>query len=262
MLKVGQIDYANVFPLFHRLQGTEGVKFIKGVPSFLNRAISEGAIDISFSSCIEYAKSYEDYMVLPGISISCLDCVKSVILFSSKPIAELEGCTVFLTGESGTSVVLFEILAAYFYKINIKFTTDHENADAHVYIGDTALFKYYNGDYPYVYDLCTEWNKFTGLPFVFALWIVRKDAVERMHDEVAAFAKKLHSIKEDSKRNLAALLDYYTFKGLTSYQIIDYWETIDYNLSQRHVEGLLTFYRYAVKIGRLKEVPPLNFFIA
>jgi len=261
MLSIGQIDYANVYPIFHQLAMLDRYKLIKGVPSFLNSAIREGGIDAGFCSCIEYARHPEKYYVIPNISISCKNVVKSVMLFSSKPIEELDGEEIYLTGESGTSVVLFEILMKERYGINPVFSKDKSDAEACVLIGDKALFATYNGDYKYVYDLCSLWNEFTGLPFVFALWIIRKETVHERYDEVAEFAQTLERIKTESKKNLAALLDHYTFKGLTSYQIIDYWETINYDLSDDHIKGLLKFYSYAVKIGRVKKVPALEFFV-
>lgn len=261
MLKIGQIDYANVYPIFFQLAQLNRYKLIKGVPSFLNSAIREGGIDAGFCSCIEYARNPEQYYVIPNISISGIDCVKSVMLFSNKPIEELEGTEIYLTGESGTSVVLFEILMREKYGMNPTFTRDNPDADACVLIGDKALFNTYNGSWPYVYDLCTLWREFTGLPFVFALWIVRKDTVADKYEEVAEFVRTLDEIKRDSKKNLAALLDYYTFKGLTSYQIIDYWEIINYDLSDSHIQGLLKYFSLATKIGRLKSVPALQFFV-
>ncbi|MGD9809453.1 MAG: menaquinone biosynthetic enzyme MqnA/MqnD family protein [Deferribacterales bacterium] len=261
MLSIGQIDYANVYPIFFQLQKLDKYKLIKGVPSFLNSAIREGGIDAGFCSCIEYARNPEKYYVIPNIAISCNNVVKSVMFFSNKPIEEMEGEEVYLTGESGTSIVLFEILMREKYGITPMFTRDNPDAESCVLIGDKALFNYYNGKWAYVYDLCTLWNEFTGLPFVFALWIVRKDTVHERHDEVAEFARTLEAIKVDSKKNLAALLDHYTFKGLTNYQIIDYWETIKYDLSEAHIKGLLKYYSYAAKLGRVKKVPPLDFFV-
>jgi len=261
MLSIGQIDYANVYPIFFQLRKMDKYKLVKGVPSYLNSAIREGGIDAAFCSCIEYARYPENYYVIPNISISCIDKVKSVMLFSSLPIEELEGVEIFLTGESGTSVVLCEILLKERYGINPTFTKDNENASARVLIGDKALFETYNGDSKFVYDLGTLWEEFTGLPFVFALWIVRKDTVDAKRAEVAEFVQTLDEIKNDSKKNLAALLDHYTVKGLTNYQIIDYWEIINYDLSDNHIQGLLKFFSLAKKIGRIKKVPALEFFV-
>lgn len=261
MLNIGQIDYANVYPIFHHLAKLNRYRLVKGVPSFLNTAIREGGVDAAFCSCIEYARNPEKYYVIPNISISCLEKVKSVMLFSEIPLEDLEGQEIYLTGESGTSVVLFEILMRERYSINPVFTTENKDAKACVLIGDKALFNTYNGNWAYVYDLGTLWREFTGLPFVFALWIVRKEAVNDRYEEVAEFAETLIDIKNDSKKNLAALLDHYTFKGLSSYQIIDYWEIINYELTESHIQGLLKYFSYARKIGRIKKVPALEFFV-
>lgn len=261
MLNVGQIDYANVYPIFFHLQKLNGFKLVKGVPSYLNTAIREGVIDLSPCSCIEYARNPENYYIIPNISISSVDEVKSVLLFSDVPIESLGGEEVYLTSESGTSIVLFEILMREKYGITPNFTKDNTNAKAKVFIGDTALFGYYNDKSKYIYDLGTLWKEFTGLPFVFALWIIRKDKADGDRVEVLEFVRLLDRIKKDSKTNLAALIDHYQMKGLTSWQIIDYWEIINYDLSDSHIQGLLNYFRYAEKIGRIKKVPSLDFFV-
>ncbi len=261
MLNVGQIDYANVYPIFHHLQKLDGFNLVKGVPSYLNTAIREGAIDLSPCSCIEYARNPENYYIIPNISISGIHEVQSVLLFSDVPIEELGGEEVYLTSESGTSIVLFEILMRERYGITPNFTKDNPNAKAKVYIGDTALFGYYNDKSKYIYDLGTLWNEFTGLPFVFALWIIRKEKADRDRDEVLEFTRTLDMIKKDSKTNLAALIDHYQMKGLTTKQIIDYWEIINYDLTDAHIQGLLKYFSYAARIGRIKKVPSLDFFV-
>ena len=235
------MEYANVYPIFHHLQKRDGFNLVKGVPSYLNTAIREGAIDLSPCSCIEYARNPDKYYIIPNISISAINQVKSVMLFSDLPIEELDGEEVFLTSESGTSVVLFEILMRERYGITPVFTKENMNAKAKVFIGDTALFMYYNDKSKYIYDLGTLWNEFTGLPFVFALWIIRKDKADRDRNETLEFVKLLNNIKNDSKTNLAALIDHYQMKGLTSWQIIDYWEIINYDLSDSHIQGLLKY---------------------
>lgn len=261
MLVIGQIDYANIYPIFYHLNKHLEYKFVKGVPSFLNRALREGVIDLSPCSSIEYARSAEDYILIPGVSISSTKKVKSVMLYSEVPIEELKGKKVFLTDESGTSILLFKILINEIYGFQPEFTDQAEEASAKVLIGDNALFELYNGNNKYVYDLCTLWYELTGLPFVFALWTARRSAVEEKRKEFEVLTLLIEEIKKDSKSNLAALLDHYSLKGLSSYQIIDYWETMDYSLSDRHVKGLLRFYSYAAKYGAIKEIPSINFFI-
>ena len=49
-------------------------------------------------------------------------------------------------------------------------------ADAFVQIGDRTFSN--RNQYPYQYDLASEWHKFTGLPFVFAVWASNKPIPE------------------------------------------------------------------------------------
>jgi len=261
MLNIGEISYANVFPIFNMLKKYEGLKFISAFPSFLNRAVREGGVDVTPCSSIEYARNSDNYFIIPDISISSKVQVKSVCLFSNYDISYLGNKNIFLTSESGTSVVLLKIILKKFYQMKVNFTIDESNADAYLYIGDKALFEYYKKGFKYIYDLGAQWNNFTGLPFVYALWLVTKEAVNNKRDEMIEFKKLLLKIKDDSKQNLSSLIDHYYFKGLTSYQIIDYWETIDYSLTDTHIAGLKEFYRLAYDIGEIKKVPDLNFFL-
>jgi len=259
MLIIGEISYANVYPIFAILKNYKEYKFVSSFPSFLNKALRDSGVDTSPCSSIEYARNPENYYIIPGISISSIKEVKSVCLFSNSEIKYLKGKNIYLTAESGTSIVLLKILLKLFLNIDANYTVEEEKADAYLYIGDTALFKYYQNAYKYVYDLGRMWHDLTNLPFVFSLWLVTKKAVEEKYEEVIKFKQLLAEIKKDSKRNLSALIDKYVFKGLTSYQIIDYWEIIDYNLSSEHIEGLKTYYKFAYEIGEIKKVPEIRF---
>jgi chorismate dehydratase len=260
MLRIGEIDYANVYPLFYYLKKYDDFEFIKGVPSVLNKMLRESCLDISPCSSIEFARNFEDYSIVPGISISSLKEVKSVLLFSNLPIDNLNGKKIFLTGESSTSVILFKILIKKKYKMKIHFTNNIDESEGVVLIGDKALFEYYKNNYEYKYDLGKEWFEFTGFPFVFALWIINNKNLSNKN-KILTFIENLTKIKNNSKKNLAALIDHYTFKGLTSYQILDYWETINYDLTDLHIQGLLKFYKYAFEIGEIRKIPPLKFFV-
>lgn len=258
-MRIGEIDYANVYPLFHYLRNIPGLNFIKGVPSVLNKMIRESGLDIAPCSSIEFAKNSESYAVVPDISISCIGDVKSVMLYSDVPVEKLNNKKIFLTGESSTSVILFKILTNNFYNIKTGFTNDMEYADGSVLIGDKALYHYYSDKYKYKYDLGKAWFDMTGLPFVFALWIMNVDS--NISDiKMRKFINQLSSIKNNSKKNLAALIEHYSFRGLTPYQIIDYWETINYDLSDKHIQGLQLFYKLANELGELRKVPSLRFF--
>lgn len=256
MLKIGDMEYANVYPLFYHLKKRGDLKFVPGVPSYLNKIIREGGIDVAPCSSIEFARNAELYKIIPDISISCINEVKSVILFSEVPLIELSGKKIFLTSESNTSIVLLKILLSEFYPVNVGWTCYKEESSAHLLIGDSALREYYYGDAPYKYDLGQLWYEATGLPFVFALWIARKDSPQ---DELKQFTSILSEIKNGEANNHRALLEFYTEHGFTDEQMHDYWHTINYDLTEKHLEGLKMYFELAKKIGEIKEVPKLTF---
>ncbi|MEF3254493.1 MAG: menaquinone biosynthesis protein, partial [Deferribacterales bacterium] len=214
-------------------------------------------IDISALSSIIYAKYPDNFLIIPDISISSIEKVKSVVLFSYFSKDKLKGKKIYLTDESGTSTVLLRIIFKKFWDIDVSYTNEENDAYAYLYIGDKALLNYYNGKFEYKYDLGEEWYRNTSYPFVYALWLLNKTKREDALD----FIKLLLTIKGESKDNLSILIDEYRLKGLTTYQILDYWETIDYNLTDKHIKGLLLYYSYAKELGVINSIPSLDFYI-
>ena len=89
MLKLGHIIYSNCFPPHAGIvTGKTAFPFqlVEGVPTELNHLLSEGKIDVSPSSSIEYAANVGRYVVLPDLSITSRNKVMSIILQSSVPI--------------------------------------------------------------------------------------------------------------------------------------------------------------------------------
>ena len=195
-LTVGVIDYLNVQPVYYRLQerlAGRDVRFVYGVPTTLNRMLIDGEIDLAPISAIETARHADQLAVIPNLGIATLGAVKTVLLFSWMPDpAELDGCTVALTDHSATSVELLKALCRQRYGIAPRWRVTPQNleemlsrASGALLIGDEALIEgslhrsIARRGVPHVFDLGDEWLKWTGLPFVFALWTVRRD---RLHE--------------------------------------------------------------------------------
>lgn len=248
MLKIGFMDYANVYPIFHFLLNNSGLEFKKGFPSDLNKALRDGEIDISPSSSIEFCRRPDKYKIVDGISISSIGAVKSVCLFSNCKPELLGGKKVYFTKESNTSTVLSRIILEKFYKVNPIYVNERAGADAELLIGDSALTAYYhNVNYKFIIDLGVEWYRFTQLPFVFALWLVNKKVVGA--ENFKEFCVNLLKIAKSSPQNRQPLLERYVEKGLSPAQMEDYWQVINYSLADKHKEGLELFYKYAYELG-------------
>ncbi|ABQ26018.1 menaquinone biosynthesis protein [Geotalea uraniireducens] len=270
-LRIGQIDYANCTPIFTALKSNFDCTdycFVSGVPSTLNAMLATGEIDLCPSSSIEYGKASEKYCLLPDISISSIGAVKSVFLFSRVPIEDLDNKTVGLTTESDTSVNLLKIILAkkhghtnHFQRTSLPLAEALKSFSALLLIGDAALKTAMTHHGLYVYDLGELWHDFTGLPFVFALWIVRRDAAAEKHAEIKALSGKLKAAKQlayDSYESIASDCSEREWMGTEA--LVDYWRTISYDLTPEHCAGLQRFFRYAAELGILSREPEILIF--
>ncbi|HEY6873881.1 MAG TPA: menaquinone biosynthesis protein [Geobacteraceae bacterium] len=270
-IRIGQIEYANCTPIFAALCDNfdcGNYRFVKGVPAQLNGMLHRGEIDVCPSSSIEYCKSPEGYLLLPGISISSVGPVKSVLLFSRLPIEELNNHTIALTTESDTSVNLLKIILAKRYGFSNLFERSPlplpeamKNYSALLLIGDAALRESMASRDLFVYDLGELWLGFTGLPFVFALWMVTRAAAEHKRGEVQSLAARLLASKQRAYASYGDIADRCREREWMGREaLVDYWRTISYDLTASHLEGAARFFRYARELRLIEAVPELRMF--
>ena len=133
-----------------------------------------------------------------------------------------------------------------------------QDHDAALVIGDTALkvdrFKYLT------LDLAEEWIRFTGKPFVFAFWAVRRAALENASVDLAGIfqASRDHGLQPENISQIAR--EWSPKVGLSEAEVRSYLtENIHYYLDAGCIEGLQLFYRYAAECGAFHTPPPLHF---
>jgi chorismate dehydratase len=270
-LRIGHIDYLNCVPFFHYL-GTDvaGDDIVTGTPTQLNALLAKGQIDLCPASSFEYGCRWADYLLLPDLSISACGAVKSVLLFAACPLAELADKPIAVTGESATSVHLLQILlreVCGFDRLRLQHP-DHPveeiiaKGGAGLLIGDRALRAAKAGLAPYTFDLGDLWYAFSGLPFVFALWIVRRDIVAVKEGEVAQLQQRLQAGLRRAMVDLPELAEQAAgCSCLTPKELLAYWQAMSYCLTDAHQQGLNLFFQLAVKYRFLDSVPELNFFM-
>ncbi len=267
MIRLGHIDYSNCFPVHARLLAEptpEGIAIHTGVPSVLNRALAAGEIDVAPCSSIEYARHADHYRVLPDFVIGSDGPVQSIRFDTRIPPSDLSNATVYVTDSSATSVVLLRVLLERFWNVSPQFRTFdqtrtdplQEGADAALFIGDVALRRPLDAA-PHACDLGEQWNLWTGLPFAFAIWQARTDTD---HAELA----RLHTLLYDSRawfgRNRAVLAERVAPRfQLEPHVLLQYWESLKYELDTRMQQGLLHFLALAAELGEAPPVPDLDF---
>ena len=263
-LIIGRIPYANVFPIFyvldHEVECSQ-YTFVEGVPSRLNRMLRDGEVDISPSSSIEYLRNPGRYKIISNHSISSSGPVGSILLFSHKPVQDLEGAVVFASSQSETSVALLKIILRRFYGLSAPVKAvpnpiqSGTGGAAFLLIGDDALRQRAAhhpspiAHSPFVYDLGEIWYLQTGLPFVFALWTVRNDIPDKK-ELVDRFTRDLDRAKESALRKLPEIARYAPiWSFMTEEEILSYWKKLDYELSVEHKKGLALFDEYRKEVS-------------
>src|SRR5262249_58666415 len=101
---------------------------VSGTAAELNDLLAAGELDVSVVSAVEYARNAAAYHLLPDLAISCDGPVRSVALFSRRPVHELSDGTVLLSASSRTSVLLLELLCRHRWKIAPRFATARAEA--------------------------------------------------------------------------------------------------------------------------------------
>lgn len=261
----GVITYLNAIIFYNELKRLSEIEFVEKDPARLNSLLRSGEIEISPSSSIEFAMRPRLYLVLPELSISSEREVKSVLLFSKQPLSALHKKKIAITSSSATSYVLLRIILEKFLSQKPEYlqtTANPEDAlrssEALLLIGDDALFYTKKINTPYIYDLGKLWYDLTGLPFVFALWILRRDSFNDKREGFNKIYNVLIEAKEKFKKGGGDIDGIPQLKWMTKQEIMNYLETISYDLTDRHIESVQKFYELARDIGVIPKAPLLS----
>ena len=270
--RMGRISFLNVLPIYHPLEA--GIlpcdfELVSGPPALLNEMMLQGQLQISSCSCIEYARHPDRYYIVRDLSIGSRGPVLSVLLMSSRPVAELTDCEILISGESHTSVALLKLMLREFYGVATSFSTGNvssrlrsaEPPAAFLAIGDEALRLRDHPGYPFRVDLAEAWRDWTGLPFVFGLWVISAKAVQ-----AGAFrsdpGEVLRRGRDWGLAHMDVILDL-TQHGcpLKREELRYYYEKgLFYSLAGDELDGLETFYDKLAQKGMIAARPPLRFY--
>lgn len=275
-MRVGRIAYINCYPVYGAID--RGIiplpaELVDGVPTALNREMAAGTLDISVISAIEYARDAKRYLLLPDLSICSDGPVRSVVLFSKRPAAELHGRRVLVSRSSMTSVALLDLLFENVWDAKPAFVPSNaelvdvarfgeEDHDARLVIGDAALHLWSRlrspelypddsglSEYRYAYDLGAEWKQWTELPFVFAVWVAQRTTpvAEALAVHAGLIASRDWGLQHlDVLATQAAIAT-----GVHRSVCLEYLSGLDYGLSYQHLAGLTEFFRRLVAAGRV-----------
>ena len=270
-VRIGKISYINDAPVYYGLDHgllPDWMEMVPDVPSVLNRQIVSGQIQISPISAAFYAQHHQSLMLLPDLSISCNGRVLSVILASQYPMAELSGRRVRFTQESASAAAFLKMI---FSREGIS--PDYEigavedcqrllkAVDAVLVIGDTALVQPWAGTFKHCYDLGQVWHDMTGLPFVFAVWAVRKQFAVQYPECTTEIHRLLLASRAEGDRHMDEIVSAARITtGLSAKQIQAYFDLLYCDLDAPKKKAMEIFFTSLCDQGILKEQPVVTFF--
>jgi chorismate dehydratase len=169
--KVGSVPYLNAVPLTRGLE--EEILFAP--PAELARLLQRDELDAALVSLTEVLL-HDRYDILDGIAVASLGEVKSVFLAHRQPLAEMR--EIYCDPASLSSLNLLKVLLAENgLKPELRPLPDYPAAPALenvLLIGDRALEFARSAPPHELWDLGTAWFDLTGLPFVYAVWALRR----------------------------------------------------------------------------------------
>jgi chorismate dehydratase len=254
-------SYLNSAPLIWSfLHGPHrgSVDFVEAVPSRCAQLLSESAVEGALVPVIEYQRIAGGALVADVCVGSRREVLSVVLVSKDKQLEQIN--SVALDESSRTSATLVKIIFREFLDREPEWTTRAPNIeemldknDAALIIGDPGMGFRRRG--LNVWDMAGLWKQHTGLGFVFAMWMVRDDAIQRarmvdfsgardegiehLEDIVASYERKIPMSVEELRNYLT--------------------EKIVFNVDESMERGLRLYFELAFKHGLIERVKPLTF---
>lgn len=211
-LRVAAVRYLNTAPLIDGLEVLEGLEVLPSVPSAIAGMVRDGRADIGLASIVDALApdvGATPLALLPVGMIGCDGPTLTVRLYSRVPFGRVG--TLHADVESHTSVVLARLLLARRFGARAELAEFSRGAgeaswpDTLLLIGDKVVTAAPPaGTYAHELDLGEEWHAWTGLPFVYAMWMCR--AAEAGSASIARGAALLDRQRRHNAMRLDALI--------------------------------------------------------
>ena len=261
MLRIGCVKYLNARPLIRGWPGE--VDFDH--PSALCKRLADGELDVALVSSFEFLRN-PIYRIVDDVSISSDGPVYSVVVAHRGDISEIQ--EIELDPASQTAVNLLRSLHAEvgFNPRLIRRNTGVSSAGAksisvrraQLLIGDQAIRfrKSHAGEFRF-WDLGEQWKKLIGVPFVYALWLIRPEI-----PNAKTIANRLRALRNENLANLDELISE-VVAGVADpgdrkefdhqFCATYYREHLRFNFGEEEKEGLRTFANLCARHGLLEK---------
>jgi chorismate dehydratase len=242
VLRVGHMTYLNS-EVFYRNLPVGSCDLVAMPPRAMAAAVERGDLVAGPLPIAEIFRLGDQVRSLGNLGISCDGSAKSVFLFSHYPVDQLSGKRIAVTSHTATSIQLMRVLFADLWNVSgHEFVETDDQHDAALWIGDPALERRSQTIYPYIYDLGTAWKTLTGLPFVFAEWVIRTDVPRETANQLdRLIAKATQSSTDDI--SILKISQQRATEAMPKSDVADYIRNFTYFLGPKERRGQQEFQR-------------------
>ena len=270
-VRLGRIRFINVDPIYYGLEHQncpDDIRIESASPADLNRMMADGLLDISSVSSAAYGTHHKEWLLLPDLSIACTGDVMSVILVARMPLANLDRQRVLISEDSATAAALTKLMFAHsgvsprleVKKVHSPSQIDPDAAAALV-IGDASMRYKWHQHFEFVWDLGDLWAKHAKLPFVFAVWAVRKEFAAEHPARVSLMIDLLRESKRTGLKHLDTVVKISSEKLNIDPDITRrYFENFRYDFGPYEKLGLAAFFKDLYATGISKDNAQITFF--
>jgi chorismate dehydratase len=228
VLRIGCVKYLNARPLIS--VWNRGVVFDH--PSVLCAQLARGELDVALVSSFEFLRN-PIYRIVDGVSISSDGPVYSVIVAHQGEFADVKEIALDPAAETSGNLLRC-LLAELNLKVRIRSTPPPESV--RLLIGDQAIrFRQEHANEFRFWDLGEQWKKLCGIPFVYALWLIRPEV-----ENARAIADRLRAWRDENIAQIDKLIGKET-EFDRAFCSRYYRENLRFNFGEGEKKGLLAF---------------------
>jgi chorismate dehydratase len=260
-VRIGAVVYTNAKPLVRCLgEFVPEAEVVCDVPSRLADGIAAGSLDVALIPSIEHFR-IGGTTIVSDACIACEGPVRSVRLFSRVRLDAIQSLA--LDEGSRTSAAMVRIMLTERFGVSprlhplpIGVGADHAAADAVLLIGDRGI-QPPSGRFPRMWDLGEEWTRWTGLPFVFAMWVARP------HVDLDDLDRRLAEARDRGTTQLVAIArEDAPLLGISQAECLEWLrDHLVFRLGPRQRLGLERFRELAVAHGLAPEGAAMQFHV-
>ena len=244
-MRFGTIPFVNMAPYYHFLSSRwlDDHQVTSGSPRQLGALAKTGRLDaapFSYVDGLELVSSGE-FEWLESMGIAGFGPIRSILLVGAAGPVDAAGRDIAVSPHTATTVRLLEVWLRQRHSIaDYSLAPPEDPTPLRLLIGDEALRRKLErgGDEPQI-DLSQEWTDWTGKPFVFARWAVRKNLPPRDKMRLAisirsALDLALADLEEVSRAQAERT-------GLPQAELLAYLKAIRFALGPEELAGAAEF---------------------